>query len=311
MIDGGEDRLGHRLDEAGHEQEHQEHERRRDEAGELGLRPGLEGHGRPRAAGAHREAGEQARRQVRRADPRELLVAVHLVLRPGREATRGRDRVADRDQRDPDRGHEAGAGCPRSARREGRDREPLGQDADHGDAVRRRGRGRPRARSPTTTATRIPGIRGAAACSPRMMARLRSPIAERPRVRQAVRAPGRTLPPRATRPLASVENPNSFGSWPMKMTTARPARYPVRTGFESRSATKPSRASARADGDDPDEEREHPGQGDRHLLAAGGERQDGGGDHRPERRIRARGPGSATARRGRTRRGRRRSCTAR
>ena len=44
----------------------------------------------------------------------------------------------------------------------------------------------------------------------------------------------------ATRPSASVEKPNSLGSCPMKMTTARPARYPVRTGLESRSATKPS-----------------------------------------------------------------------
>ena len=46
----------------------------------------------------------------------------------------------------------------------------------------------------------------------------------------------------ATSPLASVLNPNSLGSWPTKITTARPARYPVRTGFESRSATKPSLA---------------------------------------------------------------------
>ena len=28
----------------------------------------------------------------------------------------------------------------------------------------------------------------------------------------------------ATRPLASVLNPNSFGSWPTRITTASPAR---------------------------------------------------------------------------------------
>ena len=41
-------------------------------------------------------------------------------------------------------------------------------------------------------------------------------------------------------------NPNSFGSWPMRIVIARPARYPVRTGLESRSATNPSRTMAAA-----------------------------------------------------------------
>ena len=66
------------------------HEGRRDQAGQLGLRPGLEGHRRPRAARAHREAREQAGRQVGRADPGQLLVAVHLVAGAGGEAAGGR-----------------------------------------------------------------------------------------------------------------------------------------------------------------------------------------------------------------------------
>ena len=41
--------------------------------------PGLEGDGRPRPAGADREAREQAGRQVGRADPGQLLVAIDLV----------------------------------------------------------------------------------------------------------------------------------------------------------------------------------------------------------------------------------------
>ena len=161
----------------------------------------------------------------------------------------------------------------------------------------------------TTTATRMPGVRGASRLRPRMIARLSRPM---PSAQGFVWSrPWRNATASATRPLASVENPNSFGSWPMKITTARPARYPVRTGFESRSATKPEPGDAGADRDEPDEEREHPGEGDRLLLVAGGERQDRGRDHRSERRNRGRGRGPATARRGHRRRGRRRSCTAR
>ena len=44
---------------------------------------------------------------------------------------------------------------------------------------------------------------------------------------------------------------------------------------------------AGADGDQPDEDREHPGEGDRLLLVAGGERQDRRGDHGSERGVRA------------------------
>ena len=60
-------------------------------------------------------------------------------------------------------------------------------------------------------------------------------------------------------------------------------------GFESRSATNPSFASAPSDGDRADEQREHRGQRDRARRIAVGadEREDRGGDHRPERRVRA------------------------
>jgi hypothetical protein len=62
--------------------------------------PGLEGHGRPRAARAHREALEEAREDVRRADADHLLVAVDGC--PGASGVcRGRrDRVGEGDQRD-------------------------------------------------------------------------------------------------------------------------------------------------------------------------------------------------------------------
>ena len=39
---------------------------------------------------------------------------------------------------------------------------------------------------------------------------------------------------------ASVEKPNSFGSWPTMIVMPRPFMYPTCTSLESRSATKPS-----------------------------------------------------------------------
>ena len=74
----------------------------------------------------------------------------------------------------------------------------------------------------TTTATRIPGVRGEKRFRPRIVTRLTSPIPSAQAFvwsrfwTKAIISP--------TRPLASVEKPNSLGSWPMKIVTARPAR---------------------------------------------------------------------------------------
>ena len=84
--DGREDRLGHRLDEARRNEQHQQHERGGDEAGQLGLRPRLGRDRGPGAARAHREPGEQAGGEVGRPDPGELLVAIDLVAASGGEA---------------------------------------------------------------------------------------------------------------------------------------------------------------------------------------------------------------------------------
>ena len=124
-----------------------QHESRGDETGQLRLRPGLEGDRRPRAAGAHREAREEAGGQVGGADAGELLVAVDLVAAARGEAARGRDRVADGDERDPDRGREQQRDVRQLGPRQGRKREALRQHADHRDTTRRRGRARSRARS--------------------------------------------------------------------------------------------------------------------------------------------------------------------
>ena len=98
----------------------------------------------------------------------------------------------------------------------------------------------------TTTATRMPGVRGDARLRPRMMARLSRPIPSAHGLVRPSRTPTTNSRTSSARPPASVENPNSLGSWPMKMTIARPARYPVRTGFDSRSAMKPSFATPAA-----------------------------------------------------------------
>ena len=90
----------------------------------------------------------------------------------------------------------------------------------------------------TTTATRMPGVLGDSHLRPRMRIRLSRPIPSAHGF--VISRPMRNATTSPTSPSASVENPKSFGNWLIRMTTARPARYPVRTGFESRSATKPS-----------------------------------------------------------------------
>ena len=46
----------------------------------------------------------------------------------------------------------------------------------------------------------------------------------------------------STAPSPSTEKPNSLGSWPIRMVTARPFMYPIMVGLEISSAMKPSLA---------------------------------------------------------------------
>ena len=226
--------------------------------------------------------------EVGRADAGQLLVAVDLVARRGR-----RSRPTSRSCRRwrPARCPTAAAnssGMSAESAPPGSDGtgKPCGSTPMTSTRRARRGRGRSRGRSPRRPRSGCPGVRGDSRLRPRMMRQAQQADARAPRGWSGhPRRPGRRRRPRRRGRSASVEKPNSFGSWPMRMTTASPARYPVRTGFESRSATKPSLPSAGADVDEPDEEREHPRERDRLLLVAGGERQDGGRDHRAERRV--------------------------
>ena len=82
------------------------HERGAHEACHLALGAALLRDGRAGAAGRDREPLEQPGERVGGADSDHLLARVHLVAAPGGEARRGRDRVGERDERDPDRGGE-------------------------------------------------------------------------------------------------------------------------------------------------------------------------------------------------------------
>ena len=181
------------------------------------------GHRRPRPAGADREALEQAGGQVRGADPDHLLVAADLLPGAGGERRRGGDRVGQRHQRDPQR--------PGEQRPEVGRRRRAGWSAAGSPWAARPTRPTPwSARSKTdaaaiasTTMTSTAGhLRAASAAAPGSARSRRS----RPR-------PRRRPPRRAARPLtnpasspmkpsASTENPNSFGSWPTRMVSARP-----------------------------------------------------------------------------------------
>ncbi len=86
-----------------------------------------------------------------------------------------------------------------------------------------------------------------------------------------------------TRPFASVEKPNSLGSWPMKIDdreagqVAGPDRVRQEVGHE------PEPGQAGSDRDRSDEQGEHPGERDRLGLVARRQGQDRRRDHRPER----------------------------
>ena len=64
------------------------------------------------------------------------------------------------------------------------------------------------------------------------------------------------------KPSASVEKPNSFGSWPTMMIKASPFMYPTWTSLESRSATNPNFATPRPISISGDDQGEHARQRD-------------------------------------------------
>ncbi len=133
--DGGEGRLGEVAEQARSQHEHQDDERRPDDAGELGPGPRPLRDRRTGPAGADGEALEETGRQVGRADARHLLVAADLLPRTGREGRRVGDRVGQRHQGDADgpAQQQWQVGEPHGG--DGERREALGQFPDQVDTV--------------------------------------------------------------------------------------------------------------------------------------------------------------------------------
>ena len=187
-------------------------------AGRLGDR-------RPRGARADREAARQCRAQVRGAERDELLVLVDPLAAAQRERPRQDARVGQRDDGD---GEAAG-----------QHRQQVGDGRRPGWPARGRPCGRPRRRrrrpprDPATAVTIV--VTTAAAKIPRapwpshramtITARASDADPERGRDgRPAGDARRRSPRPRRCSPSPSTENPNSFGSWPMKTVRAMPLR---------------------------------------------------------------------------------------
>ena len=157
---------------------------------------------------------------VRRADADHLLVRVDLVAAARREARRRGDRVGQRDERDADRGDEQ---RPDVARRRSTAAPAAGRPCGSAPTVARR-RGRTR-RSTTVAPTTATSTAGTFAREARA-ARAARPAWPRPTA-SAVRVASRRSPSTnartsSTKPSASVENPQSLGSWPTMIVIAEP-----------------------------------------------------------------------------------------
>ena len=196
-----------------------------DEAGQLGLRAGLLGHRGPRAAGADREALEQARP---RGSPRRCRSSPGCRGPPGRCARRTPTRWRWCRSATP----RAIPSAPRPAAAQvGRARpcgmvsggKPCGSVPDQLDAVRGQVED---ARGGDRQHHRHQHARGpwaATAAGPGSATRPARPTASGGRPTVSPSATPSTNPlSSAIRPSASTEKPNSFGSWPTRIVRASP-----------------------------------------------------------------------------------------
>ena len=139
----------------------------------------------------------------------------------------------------------------------------------------------------TTTAIRTLGTFGSTRWSTNMTTSPSTPIASAAVTVSPSATPLTNALASAMNPSASVENPNSLGSWPTRIVMASPFMYPIMVGLDRRSATHPSRASAAEQHDRSDHQRQHGCQCDRAggIALGSHQREDRCGDHRPERRV--------------------------
>ena len=220
----GERGLREVAQQAGDEEQDQHDGARADQAGQLGLGPGLLGHRGARAARADRKALEEAGGEVGRADADHLPLAVDLLAAdaprtttPWRWCPRAR-RARSRARRRP-----GARGRPASMRGNVKGGKPCGQHADERHAVvgqveggRRRDRhhdgdedaGQPWAASRAGRRSR-----------PARPGRSRATRADGLAVGHAPSRSPRTSLEKAS---PSVEKPKSLGSWPTRIVRASP-----------------------------------------------------------------------------------------
>ena len=133
--------------------------------------------------------------------------------------------------------------CPRrrrTCRHAQRSEAPA--EADQPPRSCRRGRRRRRTCVAPTTAKNTPGNLGAMRRMPRITARQPAPIASV--IGSLSSSPPISSRTASTKLSADTGMPSTFGSWVTNTVSAMPARYPMRTGFEIRSVTKPRRSTA-------------------------------------------------------------------
>ena len=248
--------------------------------------------------------------EVGAAEPDQLAVGVDLVVVAGGVGLGRAEALGEADQRDADRAagelqvvveatrraRRAAAGrcrsCRRCRRRSGR--APRRHDARRRPPRASRARPARAAAAPGRARASPSPIASVAACvSPSLPSRSQSCSKKSP---------------------SPFSTPNSFGTWPMMIVSARPTMKPLSTGSEMKLARKPSRSSPATSATMPVDDRQR--RGHRHVrgLALGGDgrhrggRQRRGGRHRPDDQVARAAEQRVEQQRGRARRrGRRRA----
>ena len=123
--------------------------------------------------------------------------------------------------------------------------------------------------TPNATATSEPGTTGAKRRSPSTSASDTRPISS------VVTCVSPSLPSRSQsfskKSPSPFSTPNSFGSWPTMIVSARPTMKPLSTGSEMKLARKPSREQPGAERDEARHHRQRRRQRDERRLALGRE----------------------------------------
>ena len=279
-------RLRRMLEKAFAERGGQRHRGRRREAGNLRLAAAGRDHGRARRTGVDGEGADHARQHAAGAQAKEIPVDVRLLAgRPGIGARGGRALHHDHQRDDGGEAHEpeelldVGMGRGKARPRHGKIAD-HGQDRRIGFEQQRRQRGgahgeqgaRQRAGAYLSTTT-------ISARQAKPTAKAGSFVAPISRRESGPRA-GPNLPEPAGRP-------RNDGICDRTMWTAMPARNPVSTGMDNRSATQPARKNPAPNIMTTHENGQQRGESGVFGVARGDDQDQRGGENRRDGRIRA------------------------